>query len=202
MARDNEPWVKVKIGVRRSGKLASLPSDSARLGYFYVLTEAKVQRHMGVFDNRAHFTEVLGRFGRWLPDYLRVGLVHEAPALCDECTKRNPRVKDAEIVVHDFQREQRDPTNAERQATYRETHRNGTSNSGGDAEVTSTVTGKVTPKSTHPVTPTVTADSRAPESTATVTVTTTGLTRPSTSRGARAEGPVDPVDEGEAVPWR
>jgi 5-methylcytosine-specific restriction endonuclease McrA len=106
MPRDNEPWVKVKIGARRSGKIAALPGDSARLGYFYLLLEAKVQRRMGVFDGRPHFAEVMGRFGRFLPDYICAGLVHEAPALCPACSDRF-EVADGCVVVHDFLREQR-----------------------------------------------------------------------------------------------
>lgn len=148
MARDREPWVKVKIGARRSGKLAGLPSDTARLGYFYTLLEAKVQRRMGVFDNRAHFVEVLGRFGRYLPQYLEIGLVHEAPLTCVECKRRNTQIRPGELVVHDYQREQRDPTNADRQAAWREAHGDGEGNADRNADsdgaVTATVTGTVT----------------------------------------------------------
>lgn len=197
MARDNEPWVKLKIGARRSGKIAGLPSDSARLGYFYLLLEAKVQRHMGVFDSRAHFVEVLGRFGRYLPDYIAAGLAHEVPAMCPECKRRNTQAKRGEIVVHDFQREQRDPTNAARQAEWRDRQRdesNGVDNGA--------VTGNVTPEVTDPVTPTVTVDSRAPESTATVTVTVDVPSR-STKRGAPAgddEGPL--LSRAQLDTWR
>jgi hypothetical protein len=126
-ARDNEPWVKVKIGTRRSAKLAALPSDSARLGYFYLLLESKVQRRMGLFEGRAHFVEVMGRFGRFLPDYVAQGLVHEAPAMCEPCQQRNAAAKAGELVVHDFQKEQRDPSNAARQADWRDRH-NGATN--------------------------------------------------------------------------
>jgi hypothetical protein len=203
MPRDNEPWVKVKIGARRSGKIAALPSDAARLGYFYTLLEAKVQRHMGVFDNRAHFVEVLGRFGRFLPDYLAVGLAHEAPGLCPECSRRNPGITPGEIVIHDFQREQRDPTATERQQRWR-------------AEGNGVVDGEETAMSRQPasttasrrngvVDATVTADSRAPESTATRTGTRTTRERineTSIEGGARAERPVDPpAGEAGDLPW-
>lgn len=206
MPRDREPWVKVKIGARRSGKLAGLPSDTARLGYFYTLLEAKVQRRMGVFDNRAHFVEVLGRFGKHLSSYLEVGLVHEAPGLCAECRRRHPNAKKGQIVVHDYLREQRDPTNADRQAAWRESHgddgdndnRNADRNGSDEAFVTPTVTEGVTGSGT----PTVTPDSRARAATATRTGTTTeGSTRSSTERGARAGGPVDPSGDEEEVPW-
>jgi hypothetical protein len=117
-----EPWIKVKIGIRRSGKMAGLPNDSARLGYFYALVEAKVQRQMGVFDNRAHFSEVLGRFGRYTDDYLAQGLIEVAPDLCKDCKSRHRGARKGALVVHDYLREQRDPTNADRQAAYREAH--------------------------------------------------------------------------------
>ncbi len=155
-----EPWIKLKIGTRRSGKVACLPSDSARLGYIYLLLEAKVQREMGVFEGRAHFAEVLGRFGRYLPHYLAGGLLHEAPALCADCRARHPAVRPGAIVVHDYLREQRDPTNADRQDRWRDNaasnaDRNGTDNA--------------------PLTPTVTPHSRARGTTATATVTERGL---------------------------
>ncbi len=211
MPRDREPWVKVKIGARRSGKLAGLPSDTARLGYFYTLLEAKVQRRMGVFDNRAHFVEVLGRFGKHLSSYLEVGLVHEAPGLCAECRRRHPNARKGQIVVHDYLREQRDPTNADRQAAWRESHgedgdnddRNDDRNGSDDDDVTGTVTQDVTGTVTAVETATVTPDSRARATTATGTGTTTeGSTRSSTSDRARADVPVDPSDEDEeAVAW-
>lgn len=118
-----EPWIKLKVGTRRSGKLSTLPSDSARLGYIWLLLEAKVQRRLGVFDNRAHLLEVLGRFGRFLDAWIAAGLVHEAPGLCDDCKPRNAGVKRGQLVVHDYAKEQRDPSNADRQADYRANHR-------------------------------------------------------------------------------
>lgn len=125
MPRDREPWIKVKIGLRRSGKVASLPSDAARLGYLYLLLEAKVQRRMGVFDSRAHLAEVLGRFGRYVDGYITAELVHEAPSVCPDCRARNAGLRRGELVVHDYAKEQRDPTHADRQADYRGKVRDG-----------------------------------------------------------------------------
>lgn len=208
MPRDREPWVKVKIGARRSGKIAGLPSDSARLGYFYVLLEAKVQRRMGVFDNRTHFVEVLGRFGRFLPAYLEAGLVHEAPSLCPECKRRHRAATRGQIVVHDYLREQRDPTNADRQAAWRESHGGDESNGDRNGDERDDVTPTVTPSVTDTVTAiggaTVTADSRARGTTTTRTgtrTTTEDLQDLLPERGARAVGLVDPSDELADLPW-
>lgn len=175
MAVDREPWIKLKIGFRRSGKVADLPSDTARLGWLYALLEAKVQRRMGMFDSRQHFVQVLGRFGRHFDSFVSVGLLHEAPIRCAECKPRHPEARPGELVVHDFRKEQRDATNADRQATYRERHKaepepddepesNAHRNGSGDATVT--------PEVTDPVTATVTPDSRARRTTATATTTT------------------------------
>lgn len=191
MAR--EPWVKVKIGARRSAKLAQLPSDSARLGYFYLLLEAKVQRDMGVFEGRAHFVDVMGRFGRYVPDYLRVEVLHEAPVKCAECRDRYGALRRGQLVVHDFLREQRDPTAADRMAGYRERWRDDHSDGGSDGDVTDSVTPPVTPIVTPPVTPTVTGtdtgDSRARATTVTVTdsllQSTTEKRRGSRNRSSR-----------------
>lgn len=133
---DREPWIKLKVGMRRSGKLAALPSDSARLGWFYTLLEAKVQRRTGTFDSRGHFGLVIGKYERYLDDYVRVGFAHIAPALCPDCQGRYGDIGAGTVVVHDFLAIQRDPTNADRQADYRARH--------GDARVTASVTPDVT----------------------------------------------------------
>jgi hypothetical protein len=213
MPRDREPWFKVKIGVRRSGKLAALPTDGARLGYFYLLAEAKVQRRMGEFDNRAHFAEVLGRFGRWLPDYVAAGLVHEAPLACDDCRRHHPGVRAGAIVVHDYLREQRDATHADRQAAYRDRVRDGDSDGHRDAVSDADRDGSSDVERDA----TGTADSRARRTTATATVTVNREepriyeTEQETPRARphrqRPDGLVDPSSNGnspdhdEAAPW-
>jgi hypothetical protein len=156
-----EPWIKVKIGLRRSDKVGSLPSDAARWGWVGVLLEAKVQRQMGVFASRTHLRDLMGRHGRFVPDWLRAGLLHEAPDLCKPCAERHPEAKAPEVIVHDYRREQRDPTNADRQHGFR--------NSPDEPPVTQTVTAPITPS----VTAGVTESSRARATTVTVTATTT-----------------------------
>lgn len=176
-----EPWIKVKIGVRRSGKLAALPNDTARLGYFYILIEAKVQRLLGAFDNKAHFVEVLGRFSKHFDAYLTVGLLEVAPALCRECKARHRDAKRGQVIVHDYRREQRDPTNADRQADYRATHAEDEEGAEGDADITPPVTDSVTPPVTDQQGATVTPDSRARATTATGTETILSTGRDSSS---------------------
>ena len=176
-----EPWIKVKIGVRRSGKLAGLPNDTARLGYFYILIEAKVQRLLGVFDNKAHFVEVLGRFSRHFDAYLTAGLLEVAPALCRGCKARHRDAKRGQVIVHDYRREQRDPTNADRQADYRATHTEDEEGPEGDADITPPVTDSVTPPVTDQQGATVTPDSRARATTATGTGTNLSTGRDSSS---------------------
>lgn len=186
MPRDREPWVKVKIGARRSGKLATLPSDTARLGYFYILLEAKVQRRMGVFDNRTHFAEVMGRFGRYLDAYIDAGLIHEAPSVCGDCRSAYAALQRGQIAVHDYVREQRDPTHADRQADYRGRLRDVDSDVGVTPD---TVTNTVTHEgdSDGDGDPFGTADSRARGTTATTTTTATENRPPPPSSTREAE---------------
>jgi len=195
MAR--EPWIKVKIGIFRSGKIAGLPNDTARLGWFKALVESKVQRRMGVYDNRAHFVEVIGRFGKYFDQYVAQTLVEIAPDLCPECKRRNRGLRRGQVVVHDFLREQRDPTNADRQADYRATHggpeepeeepeepaddepeeppRNGDRNADHNGDRNAETAATVTP------------DSRARATTATATILSTGRDSSSLVPGAPIE---------------
>lgn len=141
IAPSREPWIKLLVGIYRSDKLAALPSDAARWGWIGVLTNAKTQRRMGVFASQAHLEDVLGKRGRFFLDYVKVGLLHRAPHLCEECARRNPEIKDGEVIVHDFLVQQRDPTNADRQLTWRESHnaeRNGADNAAPNASANGT----------------------------------------------------------------
>ena len=121
----HKPWIKVDADADESDKLAGLPNHSARWGWFRMMCRAKTQRRMGVFAGQAHLRQLLGTEGRYVPDMVRAGLLHAWPTDCGRCaTDYAGDVTDGEIVVHDFRREQRDPTNAERQSRFR----NGESN--------------------------------------------------------------------------
>lgn len=146
-----EPWIKVKVGLVRSDKLGALPSDTARWGWMKVLAEAKLQRRMGLFASVKAIADLIGRHGRFVPEYISAGLLHVAPALCDRCLVQYGDAHPSEVMVHDYRIEQRDPTNADRQADWRN--------------------GSVTPAVTEPVTLKVTPVSRAQGMTVTVTET-------------------------------
>ena len=116
-----DPWVAVDATVRKNAKIVSLPSDTARWGWIAgVLGEAKLQRPQGRFVSREHLLEAVGRFGRYVPDYLRAGLLEQAPALCSWCRPRWPDVRDGELVIHQWAKHQRDPGAAERAQTWRD----------------------------------------------------------------------------------
>lgn len=121
MSRPRKPKsFLVAANVRGSAKLAALPSDAARLGFFYVvLGEAKAADVPGLFASRSHFREVSGRFARYLEDYLRVGIL-EAGKLCPRCAKRWGAIPRGGLVVHDWHEHQYDPAKVERDRRYDE----------------------------------------------------------------------------------
>ncbi len=136
MPPTREPWFKVKVGVIASDKIGALPNDSARWGWVKVLAEAKTQRRVGLFASTSHVAEVIGRQGRFIPQYVTVGLLHVAPAMCERCRDDYDDALPGEVVVHDYRREQRDPTNADRQAEFRNGPRNGDRNGDRNAPLT------------------------------------------------------------------
>jgi hypothetical protein len=120
MARPRKvPWVAVRIDLLHSAKLTDLPNDTAMLGYVSMLLEAKTQRRMGVFESERHWRLVMGRFARYLPAYVAARLVERYGSLCEKCLADHPDLSGSELVVHDYLREQRDPTHATRQEHYR-----------------------------------------------------------------------------------
>jgi hypothetical protein len=122
MARPRKvPAVLVEATIRENGKLAALPSDTARLGYFYIcLGAAKLLNPPGMFSSRQHFKEVSGRFSRYIDAYLLNGLVELAPKLCERCRERWSTMapKKGQIVVHDWHEHQYDPARLDRQRAY------------------------------------------------------------------------------------
>lgn len=125
MPSHRKPWIKVDADTDESDKLAGLPNHNARWGWFRMMCRAKTQRRMGVFAGQAHLRQLLGTEGRYVPDMVKAGLLHVWPTDCGRCaTDYAGDVTDGEIVVHDFRREQRDPTNADRQSRFRNGERN------------------------------------------------------------------------------
>lgn len=121
------PAVLVEATVRRNAKLANLPSDTARLGFFYVvLGDAKISEPVpGQFASRALFKDVAGRFARYVEDYIKAGLLEVAPKLCDRCKARWASMppKSGALVVHDWHEHQYDPRKIERQREYEDRQR-------------------------------------------------------------------------------
>lgn len=79
-------------GLPNHAKMAALPNDTARWGWLLTLCEAKEQRKPGTFASERHYRHVLARHGRFLPDYVRAGLMDKA--------------EDGSLAVHDWQRHQ------------------------------------------------------------------------------------------------
>lgn len=129
MSPARKPWIKVDADADESDKLASLPNHAARWGWFRMLCRAKTQRRMGVFAGTVHLRQLLGTEGRYVPDLVKAGLIHQWPTDCGRCaTDYAGDAAAGELVVHDYRREQRDPTNADRQERHRNGVRNGESN--------------------------------------------------------------------------
>ncbi len=120
------PAVLVEATIRRNAKLAALPSDTARLGYFYLLGDAKLSEPVpGQFASRAVFRNVAGRFEKYLDHYIREGLLEVAPKLCERCRDAWSTMppKSGVLVVHDWHQHQYDPRRIERQREYDERQR-------------------------------------------------------------------------------
>lgn len=110
-----KPWIKVEVAMTVHRKLADLPSDSARWGWLVLLAAAKVQHPQGSFASVGVARQVAGRFARFIPHYMKGGLLEDAGGT---------------VAVHDWPKYQWDPTNADRQAL----HRNGEGNSEGNGQ--------------------------------------------------------------------
>jgi hypothetical protein len=114
------PWVALDVDVRKDERLVALPSDTARYGYVAgILAEARLATPRGVFANRAHLVEAIGRFARFIPHYLDTGLIEQAPKLCPDCRDRFGHIGQGALVVHNWHPKQNDPTRAERDERYR-----------------------------------------------------------------------------------
>ncbi len=85
-------WITVDTKLGNHPKMAALPSDAARYGWILTLLEAKEQRTPGTFASEKHYRHVMPRHGRFLPDYIKAGLID----LDDDGT----------LHVHDWQRHQ------------------------------------------------------------------------------------------------
>lgn len=96
-------WITVDTKLPDHPKMAALPSDTARWGWLVTLLEAKEQRVPGTFAGERHYRHVMVRHGRFLPDYLKVGLMD--------------RDEDGTLHVHDWKRHQWAAAKAQQRGT-------------------------------------------------------------------------------------
>lgn len=136
MARPRRtPWFAVDVDIRKDDRLVDLPSDTARYGYIVgVLAEARLATPRGVFASRTQLEEALGRFGRFIPQYLSVGVLEPAGGMCDDCRAAFGAVRRGSIVVHNWVRKQTDPRHADRQAAYEQRQKSAESDGESDAQ--------------------------------------------------------------------
>lgn len=208
------PAILVEATVRRSTKLAALPSDGARLGFFYVvLGDAKLAEPPGQFGSMAHFREVAGRFARYLDAYIAVGVLEVAPKLCPRCAPKWATMppRRGALVVHDWHEHQYDPRRLERQQAYDDRQRD----TSGD-DVADGVSDAISDGVSAPVSDAISdgvsdADPRAPvrgptrSRAANVERRTNGISPREDSQDRESENPraaVAPADDALGVlPW-
>ncbi len=114
-----DPWVAVEATIRRSKKMTALPNDSARWGFIVALGECKLLYQSGGMTP-GQWSEQMGRFARYLRDYIAVGLVHQAPFECADarCMRGRRPFPDGWLVIHDWPVYQRE--HSLRQRRYRD----------------------------------------------------------------------------------
>ena len=85
-------WIAIDCDLFDHPKMVDLPSDSARYGWLVTLSKAKRQRNAGSFASAKHFTHVLGRYGKYVTDYVKAGLLD--------------RDDTGELTIHDWRKHQ------------------------------------------------------------------------------------------------
>jgi len=92
-------------------KIISLPSDGARFAWIATLCAGKFCEEPGVWVSEGQWQVSLGRRARWLPEFVRVGLMTKAES--------------GRIAVKNWERWQTDPGVTERVRKHRSALRNG-----------------------------------------------------------------------------
>lgn len=86
-------WIAVDCDLFDHPKMVELlPNDSARYGWIVTLSKAKRQRNAGTFASAKHFAHVLGKYGRFVNDYIKAGLLDKA--------------EDGTLAIHDWRKHQ------------------------------------------------------------------------------------------------
>lgn len=96
-------WITVDTRLDDHPKMAALPSDTARWGWVVTLCEAKEQRKPGTFADERHYRHVMARHGKFLPNYIKAGLLDKA--------------EDGTLQVHDWKKHQWAGTKAQQRET-------------------------------------------------------------------------------------
>jgi hypothetical protein len=69
------PWIRLDARIGEDPRFVDLPSDSARVAWILTLGKAKQNRPQGIFDSPQHLAASLGKYGRYVPALLAVGLL-------------------------------------------------------------------------------------------------------------------------------
>lgn len=90
-----DPHVLISARADEHPKIIELPSDKARWGWIVLMGKAKLQRPPGRFASMRVLEAVLGEYRRFIPDYLKVGILEP---------------EGSAVAVHDWQVHQRSRT--------------------------------------------------------------------------------------------
>jgi hypothetical protein len=97
------PRVLIDVGIFANGKFSKLPSNRHRLGWFWIVCEAKQQDREGAFASLAVAKLRAGPYRDCVGAYIDAGLLHDRERMCDRCRRRFGSIPSEAIVVHDWQ---------------------------------------------------------------------------------------------------
>lgn len=95
------PRIMLDVRIFHNAKFGAL-SNRAKLGWIYLLCEAKQQDREGVFPSRAGLLLGAGPFRDCTSAWLEVGLLHYVEAACAKCKASYGEVPTAGAVIHDW----------------------------------------------------------------------------------------------------
>lgn len=95
------PRIMIDVRIFQSAKIVAL-ANRQKLGWFWLLCEAKQQDTEGVFSSKAALVQGSGQFKDCIPNWMEVGLLHYGDGLCPKCLKAYGNVLATAVVVHDW----------------------------------------------------------------------------------------------------
>lgn len=95
------PRIMLDVRIFHNAKFGAL-ANRHKLGFIYLLCDAKQQDREGMFPSRQGFLLGAGPFRDGAPEWLERGLIHYAPGLCPKCAKYYGEVTEGSVVVHDW----------------------------------------------------------------------------------------------------